>query len=167
MATNVELKEQMKVLKAQQKLALRDVNRLKKDYKIWTMLMEQHRSFCYVKNWKSKYNSFKQLIVENKWTNTIMNKIEFEFLFTELGFKDVEFFTAFIKGEQSGLDTSAEDNTCCVCYNEYTLTGDKSSRKFRNCSHSVCYGCYGKLRTEINGYRTCVMCRISENPRLS
>lgn len=159
--TTIELKEQMKVLRVQQREAEKKVNKIKKDFKVWNMLMNEHPAFCWVNNLKGKFSTFEELITEHDWRNTkFRNREEWEFIFQELGFQDTEFFTAFMSW--TGKE-SIEDRKCCVCMDYYNGTA-KTKKKFANCSHSICKECYTHLRPT-TGYKSCVVCRESEKPK--
>jgi hypothetical protein len=162
MTTSIELKEQMKVLKQQQREAEKVMTKMKKEYKIWKTLMNEHSSYVYVNNWKDRYDSFEALIIEQKWTNTRMAKEEFEFLFTELGFTDTDFFTTFMNWTPTMFNMPFEDRRCSICIEYYSTT--KTPKKFVNCNHKVCIICYNQIRKK-DGYRCCVICRESEKPK--
>ena len=163
MSTSIELKEQIKLLKYQQQQKDKELNKMKKEFKLWKELMNQHTSFVYANNWKGKYTSFEALIIDQKWKNSGMNRNEFEFLFSELGYTDTEFFTTFLQWEPIMFNTPIEDRKCCVCISYYCAT--KSSYKFRNCSHKICAECYTQLRKKGDGFKCCVICRESEKPK--
>lgn len=161
--TTIELKEQIKMLRQHQRDAEKEQKKLQREYHTWSTLMCQHASFRYVNNFRNKYNSFEALIIDEKWTNTIMDKIEFEFLFSELGYTDIEFFTAFMNWDNTMLSMPMEDRKCCICISYYTSA--KTLTKFNNCSHAICSECYIKLAKKADGYKQCVICRASEKPK--
>ena len=160
--TTIELKEQIKLLREQQKQVEKIMNKKKKLYDTWETMLRQHPSFCYVNNWKNKYSSFEALIIDQDFKNTRMEKTEFEFLFNELGFTDTEFFTKFMNWDKIMFDIPIEDRKCSVCISYYNST--KLQKKFMNCCHKVCNECYTQIIKK-DGYRCCVICRQSERPK--
>lgn len=162
MATSIELKEQMKMLKQQQRDAEKEQKKMKKDFEMWRRLLNEHQSFCDALNYRNKYNSFEQLIVNEKWTNRRMDKKEFEFLFTQLRYTDTEFFTTFMNWDSNMFSMPIEDRKCSVCLSYYTTA--KTPQKFINCCHMVCNECYTQIAKKVDGYKCCVICRKSEKP---
>jgi hypothetical protein len=127
------------------------------------MLIAQHPSFRYVYLYDNKFDTFEELIIETKWTNSkFKNREEFEFLFNELGFTDIEFFRTFMEWPPLTFNSNMEDRKCCVCM-EYYNVRMKTKRKFSNCVHAVCVECYSNLQ-KVSGYKSCVICRQSEKP---
>lgn len=162
--TTIELKEQMKILREQEKVAKKEVGRIKKEYLYWKELMTKNTTFCYVNNWKDKYTSFEALITEQNWRNTRYNKAEWDFLFTELGYTDTEFFSAFMNWKPAMFNIPIADRKCPICI-EWLNDTTKVKQKFKNCIHHCCGGCYNTLRKERDGFKKCVICRESEKPK--
>jgi hypothetical protein len=163
MNTSIGLKEQIKALKQPQKEAEKKQKKMKKDFDIWNNTMSIHPSYFYVKYWKNKYDSFETLVRLNNWTNRKMYIEEFEFLFTQLGYTDTEFFITFMSWPFSIFNIPFEDRKCAICLSYYNTT-TKAMKKFKNCSHNCCVNCYSQLQT-IGGYKCCVICRESEKPK--
>lgn len=159
--TTIELREQMNALKNQQKLAKKEMNKVKKDYEKFQQLIRDNIAFRYITRFEMKfYGSFEDMVQEEDWTNTEMDKIQFEMLFQGLGFRDVEFFTAFMAFDKKKLIHFHEsDRNCPVCFERYNRY--KPYRKFTNCQHICCVECYVKL-PKTDNYRCCVICRQSE-----
>jgi hypothetical protein len=160
MTTSIELKESLKVLKEQQKVAEKELNKMKKEYYIYQKNVTKYNSFASAMNFKNKYDSFEALITEQKWNNTRMRKVEYEFLFTQLGFTDIEFFSTFMSWDKTMFEVPIEDRKCVVCLSYYNFK-TKSPKKFANCVHKVCTECYPQIR-KTNGFKCCVICRKSE-----
>jgi len=171
--TTIELKEQMnalkhqqkeriKALKNQQKQAQKEMNRIKKEYELFMELRRDNIAFRYAIVFKGKYSSFEDLIDDNpEWDNTKMSKLQFEFLFNELKFTDVDFFTVFMSWDYRISEIPFEDRKCPVCLSYYTCDGIKRFHKFQKCKHYCCVGCYIKL-PNMRGNKTCVICRQTE-----
>lgn len=162
--TTIELKEQMKLLRQQEKEAKKEVAKIRKEYLLWKELMSKNRTFCCVNNWKDKYTSFEALITENNWKNTIFKKAEWDFLFTELGYTDTDFFSVFMNWKPAMFNLPIVDRKCSVCMDWYNDT-TKVRTKFKNCNHYSCGVCYHRLRKERDGFKKCVICRESEKPK--
>lgn len=160
MSTSIELKEMMKTIKQQQKAAEKEINKTKKEFHTWKTLMSKHSSFAYAFNFQDKYDSFEELIIEQKWSNAKINKVEFEFLFTQLGFTDSEFFSTFMGWDKAMFAIPIEDRKCSICLSYYN-SKTKPPKKFANCIHKVCTECYTHIRNT-NGFKCCVICRKSE-----
>jgi hypothetical protein len=160
--TSIELKEQMKVLKAQQKENDKKLNAMKKEYDLWKGIMARQHTFCYVNNYADKYPSFEELVIQQNWKNTRFNPTEWEFLFTELKYTDADFFSIFMGWNTAIQNICWSDRKCSICLEYYTK--DRTMNKFVNCGHYCCNGCYKKLPKE-NGHRKCVICRESEAPK--
>jgi hypothetical protein len=168
MTTSIELKESLKVLKEQQKAAEKELNKIKyqlniikNEYSIYKEKGNKYKSFELVTKLKDKYDSFEALITQRKWTNAQMCKVEYEFLFTELGFTDIEFFSTFISWDKNMFEIPIEDRKCSVCLSYYNFK-TKCPKKFENCVHKVCTECYPQIK-RTNGFICCVICRKSES----
>jgi hypothetical protein len=164
MTTSIELKESLKVLKEQQKAAEKELNKIKKEFNIYKQNVTKYNAFAYASNFKNKYDSFEALITEQKWTNTKMRKVEYEFLFTELGFTDIEFFSTFMSWDKKMFEIPIEDRKCVVCLSYYNFI-TKCPKKFENCVHKVCTECYPQIK-RTNGFISCVICRKSESEKV-
>ena len=161
MTTSIELKESLKVLKEQQKAAEKELNKIKKEFNIYKQNVTKYNAFAYASNFKNKYDSFEALITEQKWTNTKIRKVEYEFLFTELGFTDIEFFSTFMSWDKKMFEVPIEDRKCVICLSYYNFI-TKCPKKFENCVHKVCTECYPQIK-RTNGFICCVICRKSES----
>lgn len=162
--TTIELKEQMKILREQEKVVKKEVARIKKEYLYWKELMTKNNVFIYANNLKDKYTSFEALIIETEWRNTRLSKAEWDFLFTELGYTDTDFFTAFMSWTPFMLSFPIADRKCSICMEWYNDT-TKVKNKFKNCNHYCCGGCYNQVRKSEDGFKNCVICRESEQPK--
>ena len=168
MTTSIELKESLKVLKEQQKAVEKELNKrekelneIKKEYSIYEEKITKYKSFELVTKLKNKYDSFEALITQRKWTNTQMCKVEYEFLFTALGFNDIEFFSTFMSWDKKMFEVPIEDRKCVICLSYYNFI-TKCPKKFENCVHKVCTECYPQIK-RTNGFICCVICRKSES----
>lgn len=162
MTTTIELKEQMKALRQQEKEAKKEVAKIKKEYLYWKELMSKNGTFCYVNNWKDKFPSFEDMIRDTKWKNNRFTKAEWDFLYTELGYTDTDFFTAFMGWDNGMFKLQIEDRKCSICMGWYGKT--HIPKKFKNCDHFCCEVCYPQIR-KTDGHRCCVICRESEKPK--
>ena len=138
MTTLIELKETLKVLKEQQKVAEKEFNKrekelneIKKEYNCYKQNVTKYNAFAYASNFKGKYDSFEALVTDKKWTNTQIRKVEYEFLFTELGFTDIEFFSTFMSWDKKMFEVPIEDRKCVVCLSYYNFI-TKCPKKFEN-----------------------------------
>jgi hypothetical protein len=162
MSTAIELKEQIKALKEQQKSVEKAFAKKQKDYKIMDMIMTENRVFLYVWLSKNDYKSFEELIGNKHWDNKAFNKVEYEFMFKQLGYTDEEFFRTFMSWTPDIFNLEFEDRKCGVCLEYYN---DKQTpRQFANCPHYCCLPCYKRLPI-IGRYKCCVICRASEKPK--
>jgi len=163
MSSTTEIKEQIKELKSQEKQAKMLLNRKNKDYQKYKMLMEEHPVFAIITEQERdrQFDSFEELVEDSCWRNTKFDKTDWEFMFLELGYKDTEFFNAFMS-----WDKDIHFERCCICYDYYNNNKpNKKQQKMRNCSHHSCYTCYLQLKT-VDEYRICMICRESEKPKL-
>jgi hypothetical protein len=162
MTTAIELKEQIKVLKEQQKVAEKAFAKKQKDYKIMNMILEENRVFLYVWLCRNDYRSFEELILNKGWDNKVFNKVEYEFMFKQLGYTDEEFFKTFMSWTPDILNLEIADRKCPVCLDYYN--DKKPLKNFANCSHYCCLPCYKQLQST-GRYKCCVICRASEKPK--
>ena len=162
--TTIELKEQMKALKNQQKEANKQMTKIKKEYEMYRQLRRNNLAFRYAIAFEGKYESFEELIHANPdWDNQQMSKLQFEFLFNQLKYTDIRFFTMFMNWDYEIFDIPIDDRTCPVCFSYYTCRGITRFNKFDKCKHMCCLGCYHKLSNP-SGHKICVICRQSESP---
>jgi hypothetical protein len=163
MNTAIELKEQIKVLKEQQKVAEKAFARKQKDYKIFRMLMAENKAFLYTHLCEGDFTCFEDLIkARGCWDNEVFSNVEYEFMFKQLGYTDIDFFKTFMSWTPDIFSIPFEDRKCPVCLDYYT--DKKKPRKFANCSHYCCVPCSKQL-VSVGGYKCCVMCRASEKPK--
>jgi hypothetical protein len=161
MSSTIEIKEQIKALQLQERESQKLLNKKKKDYERYKFLLAEHPVFGFITDNIDNYDSFEALIADCCYDNDHYNKTEFELIFLELGFKDTEFFSAFMS-----WDKETEFEKCCICYDYYNKNNSsKNQKKMRNCRHHCCYSCYLKLNME-NEYKICMICRKSEKPRV-
>ena len=161
--TTIELKEQMKFLRQQEREAKKEIAKIKKEYLYWKELIAKNSVFFSVYNLFDKYDSFEELIVDNNWTNTKYSKVEWEFLFNELKYSDTDFFAAFMNWKPNMFNVPLIDRKCSICMDWYNDI--KVRTKFKNCDHYCCELCYNKLRKESDGFKRCIICRESERPK--
>jgi len=161
--TTIELNEQMIALRQEKKEAKKKVEKIKKDYDKWQQFMDENPTFVYVNNWKDKFKSFEDMIRDTKWINKRYNKAEWDFLFTELGYTDTDFFTAFMGWDNNMHKLAIDDRKCNICMSWYGRTA--IPKKFKNCEHFTCEVCYDYIRRGECGYKCCVICRKSEKTK--
>jgi len=162
MSSTIEIKEQIKELQLQERQAQKLLNKKKKDYERYKFLLGEHPVFTVITDNKDNYNSFEELIGDIGYDNDYFSKTDFEFMFLELGYKDTDFFNAFMS-----YNNETELEKCCICYDYYNNNKPNKKKKImRNCRHHSCYSCYINLKT-VNEYKICMICRQSENPMMN
>ena len=162
MTTAIELKEQIKVLRVQQREADKAFAKKQKDYNIMSLLVDENKCFLWVYDSKGKFATFEEFIKNKGWQNNTFSNLDYEFMFKQLEFPDEDFFRTFMSWNKDIFAMPFEDRKCCVCMDYYT--DKKAPKKFANCSHYCCLTCYKQLRP-VSGYKLCVMCRASEKPK--
>lgn len=168
MSSTIEIKEQIKELQSQERQAQKLIAKKKKDYQRYKLYIEENPTFAIItQQQQSGYecHSFEELVKHYDWDNKNFENCDWEFMFLELGYKDTEFFSAFMSWD---WEKDNQYEKCCICYDYYNYNANsvyKKKQDMKNCSHNCCYGCYINLKT-INEYRICMVCRQSENPML-
>lgn len=146
--------------KAKRETESRD--KVKRDYNALRHIMNDNVAFMYIVKFEYLFTSFSDLIVRMDWDNKRMDKLQFEILYTELKYTDIDFFIAFMSfDKQFVCSLEKEDRNCSICFGDY-----KSNRpyyKFKSCTHLCCVICYGYLPI-INRkkQKQCVICRQIE-----
>lgn len=155
--TSIELKEQIKLLRAEQNKIRKETNKKIDDYHKWCDMRKKNKCFPFIYFCSEiRYDSFWDMIYEEELSNNKFSKTDWEIVFKLLGYKDIEFFTAFINWEKEIFELELEDRKCNICFEWYNNTNKKIT-KWGKCSHINCRECYDKI---VN--KTCPLCRTIE-----
>jgi FtsZ-binding cell division protein ZapB len=160
----IALKEQMAKLRAKVREKKKETADLKKEYTVWK---ENHNrwAFHFIKEYQRRneiqWDSFEEMVRINKFENT-RSPLDWELIFNELKFKDIEFFNKFIQWDKGMLKIPLKNRKCSICLDYYSNSA--CIKKFKNCIHTCCAMCYPHIRAQPDGFKCCVECRTSEKP---
>jgi FtsZ-binding cell division protein ZapB len=160
----IALKEQMANLRAKLREKKKETADLKKEYKVWK---ENHDRWAF--NFINGYecgdeehcDSFEELVVSNEFENNGY-LLDWELIFNELKFKDIEFFNKFIQWDKGMFKIPSKNRKCSICLDYYS--NSTCIKKFKNCKHTCCTTCYPQIHLQRDGFKCCGECRTSEKP---
>ena len=158
----IALKEQMAKLRAKVREKKKETADLKKEYTVWK---ENHNrwAFHFIKEYQRRneiqWDSFEEMVRINKFENT-RSPLDWELIFNELKFKDIEFFNKFIQWDKGMLKIPLKNRKCSICLDYYSNSA--CIKKFKNCIHTCCTTCYPQIHAQPDGFKCCGECRTSE-----
>jgi len=160
----IALKEQMAILRAKLREKKKETADLKKEYAVWKENRDRW-AFHFIEQYEcgdeDPCDSFEELVVSNDFTNEGY-PLDWELIFNELKFKDIEFFNKFIQWDKGMSRIPLKNRKCSICLDYYSNSA--CIRKFKNCIHMCCTTCYPQIHLQRDGFKCCGECRTSEKP---
>jgi len=160
----IVLKEQMANLRAKVREKKKETADFKKEYNVWKENRDKW-AFRFIQNYEcgdeEHCDSFEELVVSNGFDNNGY-LLDWELIFNELKFKDIEFFNKFIQWDEGMLKIPLKNRKCSICLDYYSNSA--CIKKFKNCIHTCCTMCYPQIQLHRDGFKCCGECRTSEKP---
>ena len=160
----IALKEQMANLRAKVREKKKETADFKKEYNVWKENRDKW-AFRFIQNHEcgveEHCDSFEELVVSNGFDNNGY-LLDWELIFNELKFKDIEFFNKFIQWDKGMSKIPLKNRKCSICLDYYSNSA--CITKFKNCIHTCCTTCYPQIHLQRDGFKCCGECRTSEIP---